>query len=76
MQNNLTISQLIFRIDGAILNVSQPTSLSFNDDDVKVDINPNSDVSDVSAVVIVNVQFKNGKSKHLYVLFFAKYFSF
>ena len=57
------------------MNVSQPTSLSFNDDDVKVDINPNSDESDVSAVVIVNVQFKNGKSKHL-GSFFAKYFLF
>ena len=49
-----------FRIDGSMVDSTLASNLTFDDNSVVVDVIPNTNQSDSSAVVIVNVQFKNG----------------
>ena len=49
-----------FRIDGSVIDSSLASNLTFDDNSVVVDVIPNTNQPDSGAVVIVNVQFKNG----------------
>ena len=49
-----------FRIDGSVVDSTLASNLTFDDNSVVVDVIPNTNQPDSSAVVIVNVQFKNG----------------
>ena len=51
---------MYFRIDGEVVDSTLPSNLTFDDNSVLVDVIPNMNRSDSSAVVLVNVQFKNG----------------
>ena len=51
---------IFFRIDGSMVDSTLASNLTFDDNSVVVDVIPNTNQSDSSAVVIVNVQFKNG----------------